>query len=52
MLGAGGWGEEKQGPGLNSLNYLCEMNWKILASREIKSHKNWFNIYSAIKRSQ
>lgn len=38
--------------GFKSLNYLHEMNWKILASQEIKRHKNWFNIYSAIKRSQ
>lgn len=43
---------ENTSTGLSSLNYLHEMNWKILASQEIKRHKSWFNIYSAIKRSQ
>lgn len=37
--------------GLSNLHCSVEMNWKNLASQEIKEYKSWFNIYSALKRS-
>lgn len=37
-------GKKIREAGPNRFNYLYEMNWKILASQEIKRRKSWFNI--------